>query len=139
MISPKPKQCSSCNEYKVIWKNHEKNKYCKECWQKKNPTKLSGPKKRIKAVSDKKKPLDKQYSKLRKAFLEKPENNTCRAKLPGCFYSMNEDLTIHHTKGRGKYYLDDSTWIPLCLHCHMRVHEMGFEEASALGLMSKKD
>lgn len=72
----------------------------------------------IKPVSDKRKPLDQLYSKLRKAFLEDPHNATCRAKLPGCLGSMGQNLTIHHTKGRGKYYLDTSTWVPLCLTCH---------------------
>ena len=30
----KLKVCSGCHEEKVIWKNHEGNKYCQYCWNK---------------------------------------------------------------------------------------------------------
>lgn len=30
----KLKVCSACQEEKVIWKNHEGNKYCQYCWSK---------------------------------------------------------------------------------------------------------
>ena len=123
MIQPKLKECAACGEDKVIWKNHEGNKYCKDCWYKQNPVKFPTPSKALKIVSDKRKPLDQLYSKMRKEFLDKPENSTCRAKLQGCLGSMNQNLTIHHTKGRGRYYLDSTTWVPLCMSCHRWVEE----------------
>lgn len=123
MIQPKLKTCSACGEDKVIWKNHEGQKFCKECWQRQSPVKF--PKKTgiLKLSSDKKKPLDQLYSKLRKEFLDQPHNATCRAKLPGCLNTMGQNLTVHHTKGRGRYYLDIETWIPLCMSCHQWVEE----------------
>ena len=30
----KKKICSGCEEEKMIWKNHEGNKYCQYCWNK---------------------------------------------------------------------------------------------------------
>jgi len=122
MIQPKLKQCAGCGELKVIWKNFEGNKFCKECWSRKAPVKAPTPTKSLSPVSEKRKVLDQLYSKMRKDFLDQPENSTCRAKLAGvCLHVMGQDLTIHHTKGRGHYYLDKSTWIPLCLACHQWV------------------
>lgn len=123
MIKPKLKTCSGCGEERHIWKNFEGEKFCKDCWSRKEPVKFPKQSKLISPVSDKRKPLDQLYSKLRKEFLEKIENATCRAKLPGCLGSTRQDLTIHHTKGRGKYYLDTTTWIPLCMSCHRWVEE----------------
>jgi hypothetical protein len=114
----KLKQCAGCNLDKVIWKNYEGNKYCKDCWYNSQTTKTPSNKKPIKPKSDKKDVLDVLYSKMRKEFLNEPKNATCRAKLPGCMGQFKENLTVHHTKGRGLYYLDKTTWIPLCLSCH---------------------
>lgn len=123
MIQAKLKTCAACGDEKVIWKNDGGNKYCKDCWYKKSPVKF--PKKTgvLKLSSEKRKPLDQLYSKLRKDFLSQPENSTCRAKLPCCIKTTGLNLTVHHTKGRGKYYLDSTTWIPLCLTCHQWVEE----------------
>lgn len=123
MIQPKLKTCSGCGNDKRIWKNYEGERFCKECWFLKKPVSFPKPSKALRPTSDKRKPLDQMYSILRVKFLNEPHNATCRAKLPGCLGSMGQDLTIHHTKGRGKYYLEVSTWIPLCLACHKWVEE----------------
>lgn len=135
----KLKLCSGCNSEKVIWKNHEGNKYCKDCWMKQSYKETPPAKNynRIKPISDKKRVEDILYTKLRKDFLEKPENSTCKAKLSGCMGVFKQNLTIHHTKGRGRYYLDSSTWIPLCLSCHEWV-ETHPKEAREMGLSGSK-
>jgi len=133
----KLKKCASCNLDKVIWKNHEGNKYCKDCWYSKEVTKSPSNKRPIKPKSDKKDILDVLYSKMRKEFLELPENATCRAKLPGCLNVYKQELTVHHTKGRGLYYLDKTTWIPLCMACHMWV-ETHPKEAREMSLSQTK-
>lgn len=133
----KLKKCAGCNLDKVIWKNHEGNKYCKDCWYSKEVTKSPSNKRPIKPKSDKKDVLDVLYSKMRKEFLELPENATCRAKLPGCLNVYKQELTVHHTKGRGVYYLDKSTWIPLCMSCHMWV-ETHPKEAREMNLSQTK-
>jgi len=138
MIQPKLKQCAGCGEQKVIWKNHEGNKFCKDCWQRKAPVKTPTPTKSLSPVSDKRKVLDQLYSKMRKDFLDQPENSTCRAKFAGvCLYVTGQDLTVHHTRGRGRYYLDKSTWIPLCLACHQYV-ETHPQEAREMFLSDTK-
>jgi hypothetical protein len=147
-MKPKLKMCAGCDQMKAIWKNHEGQKYCKDCWGKikssttiqllaKRPILKKDAFKKIKTVSGKKKAEDIIYSKLRKDFLDKPENSTCRAKLPGCLGVFKQDLTVHHMKGRGKYYLDTSTWIPLCLSCHEWV-ETHPKEAREMGFSGSK-
>ena len=133
----KLKQCAGCNLDKVIWKNHEGNKYCKDCWYTSQITKTPSNKRPIKPKSDKKDILDVLYSKMRKEFLNEPANATCRAKLPGCLNVYKQELTVHHTKGRGLYYLDKTTWIPLCMACHMWV-ETHPKEAREMNLSLTK-
>lgn len=133
----KLKKCSACELDKVIWKNHEGNKYCKDCWYSQKPINITNNRRPIKPKSDKQDVLDVLYSKMRKEFLEKPENATCRAKLPGCLGVFKQNLTVHHTKGRGKYYLDATTWIPLCLSCHEWV-ETHPKEAREMNLSDSK-
>lgn len=137
-MQAKPKTCAGCGELKPIWKNHEGKKYCKDCWYRAEVPKTPAQRRPMKPVSDKKDVLDVLYSKLRKEFLEKPENATCRAKLPGCQGGFKQELTVHHTKGRGRYYLDTTTWVPLCMSCHEKVHAMSIEEAELLGLRFRR-
>jgi hypothetical protein len=133
----KLKMCAGCNTEKVIWKNFEGSKYCKDCWYSKEVTKLPSSKKPIKPKSDKKDILDVLYSRMRKEFLNEPKNATCKAKLPGCMGQFKENLTVHHTRGRGLYYLDKTTWIPLCLSCHEWV-ETHPKEAREMNLSHTK-
>jgi predicted HNH restriction endonuclease len=39
---------------------------------------------------------------------------------------------VHHKKGRGKYHLDTSTWLPVCRNCHEWI-ETHPEDAKELG------
>lgn len=134
----KPKTCAGCGKERPIWKNFQGERFCKTCWFSRKPSALKElPKpKRIKSVAEKREVLNELYSEMRKKFLAKPENSTCRAKLKGCTGSY-EELTVHHTKGRGIYLLDISTWIPLCLSCHRWVTDHS-EEANALGLSESR-
>lgn len=120
-MKSKKKICSGCGEDKVIWKNHEGEKYCQYCWNaikfKKEDFK---PVRRKPPVSRSKKQvkLDQLYSQLRKQFLEK--HPTCQAGIYGC---QGTSTDIHHKAGRGKNYLVVSTWLSICRHCHSWVHE----------------
>ena len=33
-MEPKLKKCSGCDQLKHIWKKHNRNLYCKDCWYK---------------------------------------------------------------------------------------------------------
>lgn len=136
-MNVKLKKCAGCSKDKVIWKNHEGKKYCKDCWYKEEVPKTPSNKKPIKPKSDKQNVLDVLYSKMRKEFLNRPENATCKAKFQGCVGAFKENLTVHHTKGRGRYYLDQTTWIPLCISCHEWV-ERHPKEAREMGLSGSK-
>jgi len=133
----KLKKCAGCGLDKVIWKNSQGKKYCKDCWYSQEIVKLPSNSRPLKPKSDKKDVLDVLYSKMRKEFLSEPSNSTCRAKLPGCMGQFKENLTVHHTKGRGLYYLDKKTWIPLCLSCHEWV-ETHPKEAREMNLSQSK-
>jgi len=122
----KKKLCCACDTEQYIWKNHEGNKYCKQCWLKKNPP-IKIPTKRIKPKSDKMATLDQLYIVLRVKFLT--ENPACKARLSGCTLVASD---VHHTKGRGNYYLDITTFLPVCRSCHSYI-ELHPNEAKELG------
>jgi hypothetical protein len=128
MITPKLKKCAGCGEDKSIWKNYLGEKFCKDCWYKKEP--ISHPKQKtpLKGKSDKRNVLDQLYSKLRKEFLIK--NPYCQAKLQGCSAIATD---VHHKKGRGSYYLDQNTWIGLCRACHQWITDHN-SDAIKMGL-----
>jgi hypothetical protein len=127
MIQAKKKICDSCETEQVIWKNHNGNKYCKQCWLKENSTPL--PKKSpkpIKPKADKQDPLDKLYSIMRKDFLSLHPG--CQARLQGCSLQSTD---VHHKKGRGLHYLDKLTWLSVCRSCHTWI-ELHPKEAKEL-------
>ena len=68
----------------------------------------------IKKVSDKRKVENKEYTKLRKAFLAK--NTTCF--IEGCNKIAD---TIEHSSGRGKNYLNVDTWKSCCLEHNLKL------------------
>jgi hypothetical protein len=87
-----------------------KNGYCR------NHLGYSVPKaKEINKVSDKKKELDKEYTKVRKAFLA--DHPFCMAKLQGCKGKASQ---VHHMKGKvgSEDYLNKKFFLAVCLVCH---------------------
>jgi hypothetical protein len=128
-MEKKLKLCNGCEELKVIWKNHEGNKYCQYCWAK---VKSGDPEHKnvIPQVSAKKKKQDVEYLKLRGRFLT--ENPMCEIGVPGCTRNATD---VHHTRGgeeRSVYYLIQSTWRSSCRNCHDWIH-MNAEKARTMG------
>lgn len=116
MINIKLKLCSSCNKEQLIWRSIGKDKYCRQCWLKEHSSPL--PKKLPKAIkpkSDKKAAQDQLYTILRNKYFQDDNNKACKARLQECTLISCD---VHHTKGRGEYQNDVSTWIPLCRSCH---------------------
>lgn len=75
--------------------------------------------------------MQNNYNKLRKEFLN--EHPLCQAKMRGCTHQATD---VHHKRGRGKYYLDTSSWLAVCRSCHEWIHrntadaiELGFVES----------
>lgn len=135
MIIPKKKQCDSCGQEKLIWKNFNGKKYCKTCWLVENKpiTKPFNVKKvHIKLKSTKLAALELLYAKLRIDYLSKHSN--CEAKLPICTFKATD---IHHKKGRGPFLLDVSSWIAVCRVCHTYI-ELHPLEAKELGLSENR-
>ena len=117
-MEKKKKYCSGCESEQYIWKAHEGNKYCKNCWgkiQSKDPDH-----KVIPQVSAKRKKLDVEYLKLRAKHMEKFP--LCEIGVKGC---TKIGTDIHHTfagANRDAYYLIQSTWIVVCRNCHNIIH-----------------
>lgn len=102
-------KCPDCN-------SHPKGNTC-ICGKTLFEVKVKEPKplKRVavKKVSKKMAGYLREYSKLRKQFLL--ENPNCRK------YPELAATDIHHSRGRGKYLLDTTTWIPLSRKAHIEV------------------
>jgi hypothetical protein len=129
----KLKKCSKCGEQKQIWKRHNRELYCKDCWAQ-HPDKSKKPlqaKKPISKKSSKQEKLDALYSVLRETYLK--ANPFCKAKLHGCQINATD---VHHMAGRGKFMLDQTTFLAVCRICHNQIEEnpvmakaMGFSES----------
>ena len=76
---------------------------------------------------------NREYSKLRREFLL--DKSVCRANIYRCSVQATD---IHHMKGRGKYHLDISTWLPVRRSCHTYIEEHP-EEAIELGFSQKRN
>lgn len=120
-MKPKRKPCDGCGRSEVIWKNHGGEKFCKRCWSchpsnvKPKPT----ARKALPSRSAKRTQQEKEYSKLRKDFLER--RSMCEMRIPQICTQKATD--VHHKNGRtGDNYLNVSTWIPGCRQCHDWVH-----------------
>lgn len=97
----KEKKCKVCGE-KFTPKRSTTERHCSfKCAKKDQKT----PKKRtaVKKISEKRSKLNPQYSKIRKDFLDQPENKFCKIKGSQCTHIAN---TIEHRKGR-RGYADD--------------------------------
>jgi len=133
----KKKKCEGCNEMQYIWKRVAGKPYCKTCSSKATGVAKSGESKpkvqyRIPARSSKQAKLEAAYTVLRNAYLKK--HPSCEAKLPGCSITAGE---IHHSKGRGEYLLDDTTFKAVCRTCHMWIETHPIE-AKELGLSQSR-
>jgi len=76
---------------------------------------------------------EREYKKLRFKFLS--DKSVCHAKIHECSLRATE---IHHKKGRGKYLLDITTWLPVCRNCHNWI-ENNPEDSYELGLSQKRN
>lgn len=131
--------CDGCRENRVIWKNHidengVRKRYCRNCWsahengkRSKKPT-LRKP---LRTHSLKRQKQEKEYSSLRKDFLE--EHPYCQIAIPGiCAHRSTE---IHHTNDRNGDKLNDVTyWLAVDRACHNWVH-LHPKQARALGYL----
>ena len=94
-------------------------------------------KKRIRPMSKKREREQAIYLKKRKAFLA--EHPICQA--DACIngnwnlFFRPEATEIHHRMGRGKYLLDESTWVAVCRKNHNWIHSHP-KEARQLGLLA---
>lgn len=82
----------------------------------------------LRKVSAKRAILNKVYLRLRNQFLV--DQRICG--IAGC---LNHTSDVHHTKKRGRYLLDVSTWRAVCRKCHNWIHDNP-AKARELGLLA---
>lgn len=92
--------------------------YCRNHqWMRKDKKPLKEKKAyKINAESKKKEIENREYNKLARIF--KFDNPVCKVNAEGCTGRTTE---VHHKKGRGKYLLVVSTWLPCCHNCHHKI------------------
>lgn len=121
--------------------NHENCKnpvfgggYCKfHQFLRNKPPKQQKPKKAIPRTTTKRRRESEDYGVLREEWLR--QHPLCEARVNhNCFRQATE---VHHKRGRGKYYLDTTTWLAICHNCHIWVTENS-KEAILLGLSSSR-
>ena len=104
MIKPKLKTCKGCQKETYIFSKG----LCKFC-----ATKDS---KKPRNVSVKQQSRIKEYSKVRKEFLNNLPSNICK------ICSIKKITDIHHMCGRlGSYLTDTRYFLPVCRECHNRI------------------
>lgn len=112
----KPKKCKNCGELFTPYRPLSQVCSVKcgvELSIKQREKKGVIKERKIKRVSDKLSKELKIYAAKRIIFLA--ENTQCFAKYNGCYGEVTD---IHHSRGRGKYLNDITTWLPLCRSCH---------------------
>lgn len=67
----------------------------------------------LRKVSSKQSARNKQYTKLRRIFMEES---------PFCAICHQPATDIHHKEGRGSKTNDTTTWMQLCRYCHSNIH-----------------
>lgn len=124
-----PKTCKSTNCVLPIFGKG----YCKKHQYLRSDIKpFSKPRIPIKAIGNIRRADRNLYKYKRRKYLEaKP---LCKAKLLNCTKIASD---IHHTKGRGIYFLDETTWISVCRNCHHWI-EMHPKEAKELNLSQSR-
>lgn len=135
----KPNVCKHCGaiDSHFSFQCATKRKPIKQSTTSNKPLQSTTTIKPIPKQSSKEKKRQAAYSVLRKEFMK--SRITCEVKLPGCTGISSE---VHHLfmgSDRYKYFLDDSTYIAICRHCHHVVHtELSSEELIELGLRLKE-
>ena len=130
----KLKPCDGCGDDKMIWKNHQGNRYCKFCWLRKQTVtgernKPTNQRKPIAHRSPKRAKQEREYSKVRRTFLL--SSPVCTAQLPNICTHHSTD--VHHKKGRiGELLTDVTFFLSVCRQCHDWI-EMHPIEAKELG------
>jgi hypothetical protein len=74
----------------------------------------------VKKTSSKRRELNLEYGKRRKAFML--QNPRCQVLGPSGKPCSKPSTDCHHRKGRGKYYLEATTWLSTCADCHRLLH-----------------
>lgn len=97
---------------------------------------MSGPipKPKVRKMGERRRGLQARYSSLRYLYLSK--HRYCEARI-ACDEVVQDRhgkrtiralaTDIHHKRGRGRYYLDTTTWLAVCRACHMHIEAFPLE------------
>lgn len=140
-MEAKLKICHRCQKLKKLWRSNPPT--CLECdriikAEKKTSESQQTTNKpvyqtaKIKREPTRQQKLDALYLIQNKIYLK--NNTLCKANRPGCTIKAKE---VHHKRGRGQYLLDETTWLPVCKHCHRWIEDHP-KAAKALGLSENR-
>lgn len=129
----------------ALWKQIQDAKSCKKLQGKsgvKKPVKSTWknrllkqdkPRKRIRQKSKRRVRDERVYTAKAAAYLAThPNCEACPILRPE--YPVNPSEHCHHTKRRGKFYLDETTYKAMCFTCHRWIHDNP-AKSYELGLM----
>lgn len=101
--------------------------------------KRSGPLKRgkpMKRMSSKRRMERLIYNRLATEHLaETPYCQCCWLLWPDQVIAAHAARECHHSKGRGKFYLDKTTFRSACVKAHHYIHHVNPNHARAVGLL----
>ena len=145
MIKQKLKPCKTCGDPSYLWA-HGNCKWCdgmlraKKVAQKpykhvtlaQTDTKVAKPFYAVPKVSPKQAKLNAIYNVAATQF--KKDRPECEARLHGCQGLTHHVHHLYSGASRSKYYLDSTTWLAVCSHCHTTIHDvLSKEDAIAMG------
>ena len=93
---------------------------CSVCDQRGWMIKPPKPRTKIKPIKNGRSNLNKQYLVARREFLT--SHPRCQVLQPHGGPCGAEATECHHRRGRGRYYLDQATFLACCQSCHSLLH-----------------
>jgi hypothetical protein len=115
MIEQKAKICKGCGKLRKLWARGK----CLTCSKREKSQNANTherqnvKRKPIRRISDKQAERNRQYSKDRREFLSRAENQNCRV------FKEKKATEVHHRKGRlGRFLLEQQWWLPVSREGH---------------------
>jgi hypothetical protein len=109
---------------------HCKHPTCSATCRRSKPVKKNY---RIRPYSKKRQKTNRHYNERAEIF--RKANPYCKIIAPGGCTRLTQG--VHHKRGRGKYLLDELTWLPACNYCNGYV-DTHPEWATAMGFVESR-
>lgn len=132
----KKKICNQCQKLKYVWKSINGKPHCQKCAMSVSKSKKIINTKQYIKINNKSSTqvkLDAAYKVLRDIFIK--NHPMCQVNILGVCTLKSTD--VHHSRGKGEYLCDTTTFIPTCRACHTWIHENN-KKAQVLGFIKSR-